>query len=303
VETHPAPGGALLRHSARRRLHRLNAAATLIVELCDGTRAVEDIAALVARAWTLPEPPVSAVTSLVQQLVGEGVLEVREEALTVDRSYQWVMERIKPHFLELLDVLNDAKVRYWADGGTLLGAIRHRGIIPWDLDCDLGTMEDDVETFAEVIRAHEDRFFLVDPSGPETFEHRIVRPSDARTPLLHVMSRALDFRVTDVFVFRHMTDVEAPYWRAHARRFRIDVAAGFVAHTSAKWRDGHAGRFNYPVSLWAPLRTARFYDRRIVVPRRAVAYLQGCYGEECLRRASLSPYQSDGMRITDFSPL
>jgi hypothetical protein len=147
-------------------------------------------------------------------------------------------------------------------------------------------MDVDVERLAEVIRAHEDRFFLEETGGP-----------------LHVTSRALEFRVTDVFVFRHTTEVDAPYWRAHARRFRIDAAAGFVAHTSARWRDAHDGRFNYPSSLFAPLRAVPFYDRRIVVPRRALAYLKGCYGEECLRRASLSPYQSDGPRVTDFAPL
>ena len=303
VHLHPAPGGAMLRHPARGLLHQLNASATVIVELCDGTRTVDEIAGLVQRAWTLPTPPVTEVGALITELVGAGALVLRESAPTVDLSYQPTMRIIKPHFLELLDVLNDAGVPYWADGGTLLGAIRHRGIIPWDQDCDLGTLDDDVETLADVIRAHEDRFFLVDPDYPETFEHRIVQPARARKPLLHVMSRALNFRVTDVFVFRRTTDVDAPFWRTNARRFRIDPAAGFIAHTSPKWRDAIEGRFNYPASLFAPLRGVRFYDRRIVVPRRAVSFLKGCYGEDCLRRASLAPYDSDGMRITDFSPL
>ena len=47
-------------------------------------------------------------------------------------------------------ILTSHDIQYWCNGGTLLGAIRHGGIIPWDDDIDIGMMLKERERFLEL---------------------------------------------------------------------------------------------------------------------------------------------------------
>lgn len=50
-------------------------------------------------------------------------------------------------------VCREYDIAYWLDSGTVLGARRHGGFIPWDDDIDLGMPRDDYERFLDVASA------------------------------------------------------------------------------------------------------------------------------------------------------
>ena len=74
-------------------------------------------------------------------------------------------------FISVCEKLN---LRYYIVGGTLLGAVRHKGFIPWDDDIDVGMPREDYEIFIQKGQALlPDGYFIQsyisDPEYPNCF--------------------------------------------------------------------------------------------------------------------------------------
>lgn len=89
-------------------------------------------------------------------------------ATTDFRQYNPEGSRLRTHQKELAellkvfaDVCKEHNIQWWLCSGTLLGAARHKGFIPWDDDVDVAMMKKDYWKLRKVMQNWEDkRYYL-----------------------------------------------------------------------------------------------------------------------------------------------
>ena len=61
------------------------------------------------------------------------------------------------HFIDICDKLS---LKYYVLGGTMLGAARHSGFIPWDDDIDVGMLRKDYEVFIKEAQKYLPEYYF-----------------------------------------------------------------------------------------------------------------------------------------------
>lgn len=99
------------------------------------------------------------------------------------------MNQLQQKMLDIMTVVHqlcvDNGIQYSLDGGTMIGAIREKGFIPWDDDMDICMTMDNYHKFLEVIKDfHHDKVeFLTWENNPD-YKYTFVKAVDKTTTIL-----------------------------------------------------------------------------------------------------------------------
>lgn len=135
------------------------------------------------------------------------------------------VEELKKMQLEILAKVNlfckENNISYWLDSGTLLGAIRHNGYIPWDDDIDIGMLREDFNKFISNFNKENVRYQVICNELQQDCFYPYAKVLDTKTALYEPDENGTKLSVNiDLFVY-DVTPDEKSAGRQYDRRDRL----------------------------------------------------------------------------------
>ncbi len=97
------------------------------------------------------EDKINIVTREISQLKSTVNSTITPQMIPPARGLERTIQLLGLEILEDIDrVCRKHNLKYWLDFGTLLGAVRHKGFIPWDDDVDISMPYEDYLRFQEL---------------------------------------------------------------------------------------------------------------------------------------------------------
>ncbi len=181
------------------------------------------------------------------------------------------LDELKTIQLDLLqktaDFCEKNGLRYFLCGGTLIGAIRHKGYIPWDDDIDIAMPRPDYEKFVKTFNKPENYYQVAYLDNSSTYAYAFAKVYDNRTILRELHYPGENFGVNiDVFpadgvknttqikkimiLHKLLNTKRANYYHRTLSKKIINtfgkvLLLPFSAHKIATWMNNEASKYTF----------------------------------------------------------
>lgn len=136
-------------------------------------------------------------------------------------------EEVKKIQIEILDYVDDFcrknDMNYWLDSGSLIGAVRHKGFIPWDDDIDIGMLRPDYEKFLKVFNKNNSKYKVSSVEIDENCAFPYGKIFDTATVLYEPDERGIKSSIgVDLFIYDNAPDDDKIVEKMYKKRDRYN---------------------------------------------------------------------------------
>ena len=158
------------------------------------------------------------------------------EKVELNTYFKYDRNELFSVLLDLLSVFDDLckkyNLKYFAEGGTMLGAVRHNGFIPWDDDIDLAMRRDDFDTLLKIIENEKlpEPYKFLTPITDIQYAKGLVRLCNTNTTAISINNAIYKYNhgiFVDIFPLDEVPDnrIQFAFYKTKVNALKVAMAS------------------------------------------------------------------------------